>query len=324
MVIYISGEDTFRSRERLRQLRQAFIKKYDPAGMNVASFEGETLKFEEFQASVASQGFLSSRRFVVVERPFAADRKTQDTLAEFIRAKSVPEETIVVFWSDDATAKRGKRVSAESSVLAEVLKKTKHREVFEPLDPSEVEEWIVRRVRERGGQIEPAATEHLASIVGTDLWLAANELDKLLHRNQGKIVVRDVAESISSKEEANIFAFTDALSKKDERQALRLLENQFEQGANELYLLTMIARQVRILLSVGDLATSEPNPATISARLKLHPFVVKKALQQIRTFSQSELLRAHDELVEIDRKMKTSRESPRALLELFVLRLCSG
>ncbi len=324
MIINLSGQDTFRSRERLKQLREAFVKKYDPSGMNVARLDGMGLKFEAFQESVASQGFLSSRRLVIVERPFEADRKTQEAMAQYIKDKSVPEQTIVVFWSGEEQVKKRKKESEEPSRLHALLNRSQQREVFDFLEPLEVEGWIARRVKERGGTIERAAAERLASAVGSDLWLAANEIDKLLHQHGGTIAAKDIDDSISAKVEESIFAFTDALSRKDARQALRLLEEQLEGGTNELYLLTMIGRQIRILLGISDVAASEPNPATIASRLKLHPFVVKKGLQQIRFFSQSELIQAHDQLVTIDRKLKSTRVNPRALLELFVLRLCSG
>ncbi len=328
MIIYVTGEDTFRSRERLKQLRDAFVKKYDPTGMNVSTLDGAGLKFEQFQQSVASQGFLSSRRFVIVDRPFEADRKVQEAIAEFIKEKSVPEETIVVFWSGgsggEVKKKRSKDVS-EPSPLLSVLDHVKNKELFDTLEPLEVERWIAKRAKERGGSIERGAAERLAAFVGTDLWLAANEIEKLVHQKKGAaITAADIEADIKGKPEANIFEFTDALSRKDHVAALTSLERHFATGANELYLLTMIARQLRILIGIADVASTEPNPATIASRLSLHPFVVKKGLAQIRTFSQSELLRAHDEIVFIDHRMKNTRDNARALLEMFVLRLCSG
>lgn len=323
MVIYLSGEDTFRSRERLKQLRQAFVKKYDPSGINVMHLEGNGLKFETFQSAVASQGFLSSRRFVVIDRPFEADKKTQEAIADYVREKEVPDETIVVFWTDEQGPTR-KRKDVEPSTLVKVLKAVRNHERFESLEPAEVERWIGRRAKELGVSVERAAAERLASAVSSNLWLAANELDKLSHLAHGRAIsAADVASSIGQPVEADIFAMTDALSRKDAGQASFLLERLLQSGANELYLLTMLARQVRILLSVGDLARQEPNPATIASRLKLHPFVVKKALQQVRTFSQRELVTAHDRLVEVDFKLKNTRANPRALLELFVLSVCA-
>lgn len=328
MIIVLSGADTYRSRERLKQLREAFVKKYDPSGLNVRQFESAGLTFEEFESAVTSHGFLSSRRFVVVERPFDIDQKAQRQMVDLFLEKKVPAECIVVFWIGDEPAKKSRKGAKSGKAetagqpLANVLKQADTHEAFEVLSPNDVESWIQKFVKHRGGTIDRAAVSHLAAAVGSDLWLAANELTKLLHQQSGRIDAAAAQASIAAKEEENIFAFTDALSRKDGRQALQLLEQQFDAGANALYLVSMLTRQVRILLSVGDVMSAEPNPATIATRLKLHPFVVQKSLQQVRKFSQSELLVAHDALVEVDRKLKSTRENPRALLELFVLRTC--
>lgn len=322
MIIFLSGEDTFRIHERLQQLREAFMKKFDPSGVNIVTLDSADASFDDFQRAVMSQGFLSSRRFVVVTRPFEWDVKTQERVEALIREKKIPEDTIVVFAGSGIQKKRGKKTET-APPLAPVLSKTKHRETFDPLEPAEVEQWITKRVKDRGGSIDRAAAERLAGITGSDLWMAANEVDKLVHMRRGAIGLADVETELTGKAESNIFAFTDALSRKNARAAIAELERHFDNGANELYLLTMIARQIRILLAIADIAKQEPNPATIARRLNLHPFVVKKGLDQIRTFSYSELVRAHDEVMFIDSRLKNSRDNPRALLELFVLRLCA-
>lgn len=328
MIIVLSGTDTYRSRERLKLLREAFVKKYDPSGMNVRHFEAGGLTFEDFDAAATSQGFLSSRRFIIVEDPLQLDLKIQKQIADAFTAQKVPAESIVVFWVGDEPAKKPRKntktgkTESVSQPLAAILQAADTRETFNALAPTEVERWIDKFVQQHKGTIDRAAASHLAAAVGSDLWLASNELTKLLHQQSGRIDLEAARASITVKEEENIFAFTDALSRKDGRQALQLLEQQLDAGANALYLVSMLMRQVRILLSVGDVMSSEPNPATIATRLKLHPFVVQKSLQQVRKFSQSELLVAHAALVEVDRKLKSTRENPRALLELFVLRTC--
>lgn len=324
MIIYVTGDDTFRSRERVKQLRDAFVKKFDPSGTSVVTLDGAGLKFEQFQRSVASGGFLSTRRFVIVDRPFEADAAAQKDIAAYLAAKSVSDDTIVVFWSGGTEPKKKGKQSAEPSVLMKELDRVKNKEVFDALGPAEVERWIMKRAQEVGGTFDRNAAQRLTGVVGSNLWRAANEVDKLVHLKQGgSVTAADVDTDIKGTTEANIFEFTDAISRKDRAGALATLERHFASGANELYLLTMIARQLRILISIADIVKTEPNPATIATRLGLHPFVVKKGMAQIRTFSQSELLRAHDEIVQIDHRLKNSRDNARALLELFVIRLCA-
>lgn len=323
MVIVLEGTDTFRSRERLHQLREAFRRKHDPGGFNVVTLDGQGLRFEEFREHVVSQGFLSPRRFVVIERPTEAEPKVQEAMAELIRSKGVPETTILVVRLEDG-APRKRTASEPAAPWAVALAQAERRERFDPLEPTAVERWIVQRGRTLGATVERSAAALLASRVGNDLWRAANELEKLVHAHRGQpITAAAVTAAIAEQPEENIFALTDALGQRDLRQALTLLEQQLAEGAHPLYLLAMLARQVRILLGVAEVARSEPNPATVARRLQLHPFVARKALAQVRSFSQRELLDAHDALVAADQQLKSAPVDPRVVLERFVVRLCS-
>lgn len=323
MVIFLHGPDSFRSHERMLQLRDAFVKKYDPSGANVVSLDGAGLTIEQFRQAVLSSGFLISRRFVMLDRPLEADHAVQEAFSELLKTDAIPKETILVVRSGEEAPVKKTKAKAQASSLLNSLKALDHAETFDELRPHDVEQWIIRRVRQRGGSIDRDATAQLASAVGSDLWRAANEVDKLVHVRGGVIHAKDV-ETESTALETNIFDLTDALSRKEVSTAIRLLEDQLDDGANALYLVSMLARQVRILMSVADAVRQNVQPSAIADHLSLHPFVVRKALESIRTFSQSELLRAHDALVELDHTLKSTRQDPRALLDRFVLETSGG
>lgn len=61
--------------------------------------------------------------------------------------------------------------------------------------------------------------------------------------------------------------------------------------------------------------------ANIADTLKVHPYRVKLALQQVRRFELSRLERLYDELVENDYRMKTSKMDKELLFQLFILKL---
>ena len=61
--------------------------------------------------------------------------------------------------------------------------------------------------------------------------------------------------------------------------------------------------------------------ANIADTLKVHPYRVKLALQQVRRFELSRLERLYDELVENDYRMKTGQMDKELLFQLFILKL---
>ncbi len=54
-----------------------------------------------------------------------------------------------------------------------------------------------------------------------------------------------------------------------------------------------------------------------------HPYVVYNALKSCGRFSYPVLLRYLEELLQIDREMKSSATDPRLLLERFVMKACA-
>jgi DNA polymerase-3 subunit delta len=102
---------------------------------------------------------------------------------------------------------------------------------------------------------------------------------------------------------------------------MRVLHRMLEEGAEPLYLLAMLARQVRILIQVSELSKQRLPPQRIAKRIKQHPFVVKKGLQQSRNFSPDQLTAAHQCLVETDWKIKTGELEPGLALDILVVSL---
>lgn len=116
----------------------------------------------------------------------------------------------------------------------------------------------------------------------------------------------------------NIFALTDAIGARDKALAAKLLEEQFELGANAIYLLTMITRQIKIILQVRQALDLGQSSRQIITELKLNPYVAQKAIEQSRHFSLNALKIIFDKLVEIDYKIKTGQGEPQVLLGLLI------
>lgn len=321
MIIFLYGQDTYRSAERLNILRQAFVKKFDPKGLNVVTLYGDEIKIEDFRKAVFSQGLLSTKRFVVIKN-LISEKRTGDfyeDLAESIKGKKVSKDIILVFWegSDLAGKKRGNK-------LYSTLNRADKVEEYKPLETRALSSWIIKEVKKQKGKISGQAVDYLAANVGSDLWAQKSEIDKLTAFKEGELIkLEDVEEFVSLALNDNIFHFTDALSNKNSKQAIKLLDDQLSLGTNEFYLLTMLARQFKILLQVKEGLDKGYSSANLQKELKLHPFVIKKSLSQARKFEIEELKNIYRNLLDIDIKLKTSGTSPKALFDIFIIEVCS-
>ncbi|MBI4281493.1 DNA polymerase III subunit delta [Candidatus Uhrbacteria bacterium] len=323
MIFFLYGQDTYRSRQKLKELKEKFVRDVDPSGANLVVLHGDTMKPEDFRSAVSAMSMFVKKRMVVVERLLESGKQSvQEAVAEYLTHKDFPEDHIVVFWEPEGGKSKVRKVkkSVKSKVkslkskvdgeeiapLLDVLKKQKYVQEFAPLTPLEVERWITDEVQKRGGKIAERAVHLLASAVGNDLWRLANEIGKLV-AGDASITEAAVREEVLAKTESAIFAFTDALGSRHREEALRLLTNERASGMEPLQLLAMMIRQFRILLRLSQNDTEGINP-----------YVVGKTQSQVRNFSFDELKNIYRRLLEIDVLLKTTRVNPDALLVLFV------
>ena len=91
-----------------------------------------------------------------------------------------------------------------------------------------------------------------------------------------------------------------------------------ETATPAVYVLTMLARQVRLLLIANDMLSRGARQEEIGARLRLSGWVLNKTLQQSRRLSAEYLRYAHAQLVETDLALKTRPIEERLALETLV------
>lgn len=323
MIIFLYGTDTYRSRQRLRFYRAGFIKKYDPQGLNVVSLDGGKLTMEEFRKNVSQVGFLAKKRFIVIENILRDNKKIEEPLFDYLKNEWLDDNVLIFLEeTEDEGSFKKKRKKAAASPLLEFLLDKKAEE-FSWLNGEELNKWIRSEVKKRGGIITEAAVLELASLVGADLWNMAGEIEKLInYTNKKNITASDVQLLVKAKFDENIFHLTDALASRDAKQSFKLLNDQMSSGAHELYLLTMLIRQFRILLQTREILDQESNYYTIASRLRLHPFVAQKAVRDARRFSLEELKNIYRQLLEMDIKIKSTAEDPRVMFDLLITKIC--
>ncbi|MFH1366781.1 MAG: DNA polymerase III subunit delta [Patescibacteria group bacterium] len=329
MIIFIYGPETYRSRQKLKFYREGFKKKYDPRGLNIEILDGEKLTFDIFRQKQSSQGLLSKKRLVIVENLILKNKsaKIQAQISDYLKETNLSADQILIFWEGDLGERRGrgKRLKAAGGSLLDYLLEKAKAEEFSLLSGFKLTNWVEEEVKKRKGKIANEAKELLIGLVGNDLWLMVNEIEKLINYKDGKMITKeDVSEFVKAGFDTDIFRLSDALAERKLKLALKLIHDQIESGENELYLLTMLTRQFRILLMVKDASREEGNMYGIASRLGLHPFVCQKALAQVKNFSLGELKDIYQKLMDIDLKIKTGQTEPKVLFDLFIFDVCKA
>jgi DNA polymerase-3 subunit delta len=314
MIYLLYGPDEFARSEALAALKASVTP--DLADLNIATLDGRRLKLDTLIAACEAFPFLADRRLVIVQDLLKSQKagKERDELRAYL--ERVPPTCDLVFVESEDFDKRG--------AVFSYLKKAAEVREFVPREGAELMRWLGERAKQLEIKIDREAAQRLISFVGNEGRALINELDKLASYvgRGGRVTTAHVDLLVQDGQEQNLFAFIDELSARRRGAALHSLRRLIEDGQAATYILFMIARQVRILLGVKELAAQRLRPDDIAAKLGQKPFVVRKALEQARAFSDAELSRLHDRVLEIDHASKTGRMEAETGLEVLVVELC--
>lgn len=217
----------------------------------------------------------------------------------------------------------GEKIDGKRKIVKAVKKAGQVIE-FTSLKGVELNKWMEKRFREKGKKAARGAIDYLAVAVGNNMSLLEQEMEKaiLFAGSAVEVTLQDVMQTVSASSNLTVFNLVDAVSKKDAVSAILQLRELVKNGEPGIKILALLARQMRILLQIQSLRREGLGESRIIADLGLHPFVVKKGLQQSNNFSTQELINALEILLEADVKFKTGKGEYLALLETAILRMC--
>lgn len=324
MIIFLCGEDTFRSKQKLNELRDKFFRDVDSSMINIEELNGEKVDIEKFKQAAGAGGFLVKKRMIIIENLISKNKnkKIQKDIAEFIAPKKEgggnklaaagENDNIIIFWEEigfKAKNYKGKTLTGE---LSNVLKKGKYAYEFEPLDKIKLATWIKKRIEEKRKKIKPEAVNFLIDLTGGDMWKLNGEIGKLVNYSEGDITIEDVREVVSEQFSESIFELTDAIANKNKKLFVALLDKHLRGGIEESYLLTMLVRQFRLIIYAADRLKENPY-VNLAVELKVPFFVERKIKSQINRYNIEQLKILYGKLLAIDINLKKGYFNPELL-----------
>jgi DNA polymerase-3 subunit delta len=317
MILFLYGDDTYRSKKKLDEIRAKFLRDIDPSGLNLLQIDGEKAEVPEIRSAVSASPFLAKKRMVILKDALAsAGKKDAEPLAELMDA--VPEDTILVVRE---------RVGVEDldgSPAFDKLKGGKFYPEFKPLGPKELQAWILAEAKERKVEFLKDALAAYLPVAGNDAWKISGELDALAAvaraDGTGRITGASVRGLAHLQAEQSVFDFLDAVGARRADLAVRLLDALLEQGETEVALLSRLQAHVRGLLVAADLSVlGQATKERLAREIGVHPFAAAKLVSQCRYFKPQELERLYVKLIDADEQLKKGGwPKARAAIDLFL------
>jgi|WetSurMetagenome_2_1015567.scaffolds.fasta_scaffold156927_1 DNA polymerase III subunit delta len=322
MIIFLYGEDSFRSFEKLAEIKKKYLES-DKSGSGLSSFDfDEKISVDKVVNTFETANLLAPKRLVIVKRLLSSSGEIdQKKILEFLKEHKgnllENKDLIAIFWENNQPKK--------SNAIYKFLESNAKKQNFEKLSGAKLNSWIIGKIRgiNQNSSISKTAIEKLILFTGNDSSVLGKELEKLVDYSNGDMITEnDIDILVNANLDSNIFATIDAIGSNNKKEALLLLHRHLKKGDDPFYIFSMFLYQFRNLLKIADLKESGTNSEyEISKITKMHPFVVRKSLEQIRNFTFQKLKKIYRKLGEVDTDIKTGKIDIKLALDKFIAEL---
>lgn len=308
MILFFYGPNTFAARRKLQETVDRF-KNTTGNSFDLERFDcsDQDLSKDKVVSAISSVPFLATNRLVILE-DMLANKKLGEALLPLL--KDVAKETVVVIYESKVD---------ERTKLFKELKGLAKSHKFENLTEQQLRTWVLKTAESMNGKIDAQAVSFLIERVGNSQWRLWNELQKLTAYNR-TISKENITELVEPTFENSIFDMVEEIAHGQATQALRLYLGLRHQKAQPLYILSMIAWQMRNLLLVK--AASE-NTGSDLAQAKISPYVVSKVRNIAVKVDMRNIVKSYESIQETDLKLKTLQIDSDVEMQQLILRITS-
>ena len=327
-IYVLYGENTFERDEAVQTLKDRM--RALPAGDHNLTELGPDTTVPALRLSADAVPFLAERRMVIIRGLLArlAGRGGRRTARARKSAESAPDEfQSLIEYLDDVPQSTSLAFVEDGPIpatLAQAIPRGRAA-VREYARVTDVNDWIRKRAKLIGVDIDEGAVRELAALGGTELRRLDSELRKLGDYAADRTVTRaDVRELVIGRDVA-VWSLLDGLAERRADKALTALRALYGQGESPEALLGRdIAPHYRRLMVARELSSlsREERTRVDPADLGLNPATVARWSEQAAGFDRPELEHALEVLLELDRHIKLGETEPEPALEVAIARLC--
>ena len=313
LIYFFYGDEPF----LLNQLPERFkttVLNENTIDFNFSLFYAADADINVIKDAIETLPVMSQQRLVIIKN---ANEFKDNEWTELQSVLSNPVESTVLVILADKIDKRKKSIKflVDNAVCSEFKK---------PYD-NEIPRWINYLAQNYNFKFLEAATHRLHRLVGNNLSELNNQIEKIKNfvGDKNIIDVDDVNSVVSNSREESVFDFTKAIGKKDRVSALEQLVQLIDQGQNEVGIVTLLARHMRILLTVRSGLDQGIGGAKLASMAQIPTYFIEGYCDQAKLWPVKKIEEALVVLSDTDRALKSSPVSSHIWLENMVLKSCS-
>jgi len=201
----------------------------------------------------------------------------------------------------------------------------------ERLDKISFSRWVLSRFKEKNISVDNLTKEYFIQRCGylnkdSELTLldVESEIEKLSVNNKdNNLSIADIDKLNLLVEENNVFRYIDYLFSKDSEKVYNTTK-QIIFSFNSILVLSLIGRQLSILMKIYILRKNGCSQESIAKILSLQQFVIKKDMIQLKKYTFHELLSLYNLCSDLDYRIKKGLIKDSIGLEVMVNKICKN
>jgi len=302
------GEEAYLKQEYEKRLKKAICKDND---MNLDVFEGKSIIIDHILDAAETLPFLAERRLILVRESslFVSGRK-DDSEKMAVFTADIPETTIMLFVESniDKRSRLYKRVTERGRAVE-----------FKTPSEGELVLWLTRIFKSKEKTISKPMAYLLLQTVGSSMDLLYREAHKLIDYIGQEVTGEDIEAVCTRSLESKIFDLTDAVGRGRLTDALDIFGNLLVMKEQPMMVLSMLARQFRMILQCKELSQKGLSQEETAAALGIRGFMVSKYVEQGRNFSREKLIKSLKACLDADMKIKTGGMGDKLAVEMLII-----
>lgn len=307
MIFLFHGGDSYASWQNLL----AEVKKIGKSPRVI--FGDEVKTFNDIIAGAENYSlFLSDTPKATVIRRLS-ENKSKTLVKEIEDRLSKGYKDNLYLWEDGKLDK----YSAVAKLAA------KHGKIAETRTPGQagINKFVADLIKERAVKINSQCLQDLLVKLPADKNAITNELEKLimLARSDGDNEIKDKhLEAVTTNQiESQVWDLTDAISKRDKKVALKLVNRLYKRDDEFPLIVAAMANQLELLYVLKENIPTD----ILLEKFKIHPFIIEKNRKYAGMFTKDQLKMLFQKLTNLDFNVKQGRIEGRLGLNLLITTL---
>ena len=294
---------------------------------NLKKLDGKDTNLNEIYDCISAFPMMSEYTCTIVKdfplNSFIGDRAKVDSEFENV-ISDIPESSILVFWMDtmevDEKDKKWAKVLKifdETGVCAKIDKRTR----------AALEKLLVSSAAKKGCTLSRENAYYIIDLVGEDMSTLQNELNKVCaYVNEGEIERSHIDKTVIVSVEAKIFQLSRMVVRGEADNAYENLANLFKLREEPIVILSVLSKSFVDMYRVKAAKEAGVSNAKMADEFpgnvyKNKLFTLDNAASDVKNYSITQLKNALDILADADRRLKSTSEDSRTVLEEVILRL---